>query len=290
MANRAYLVANDRADPNGDHAADRILAASNNIIPAWWYTPFAKEDACTRAVPGRAQGIPGLIVARETGIERAEARRKVLFECLPPKLGRFYDEWLQLLRGSTAPFLQLDPCELDLTADDLRRELGAAIDALDAGGFERVATLFEETQAIQFDLATREVRLDGDFPGHVSTDLRGYGWERPVPWRDDEDVDDDEPSPDAPGPGGGSPPENAQATGDRGGARRSASPARVQQARFKGLFAALLAASTAGGLVGIVAGALTNNAIVVVLAAAAAALVAGIVVHRAVVSASLDAP
>lgn len=176
MANRVYLVAAG-ADPAAPIDDGRILAASKEVVPVFWFALFGESDRATRG-----SGEPTLHVERSAGLARARARRRALLSRLPARCAPFFDQLLALVDGAGSSHLQVALGDLvaALGANEVDQQLEASLRALESGDDDDLTVLFDrQSLDLESGLDAVEVRGSG---AEVGADLRGLEWARPVPW------------------------------------------------------------------------------------------------------------
>ena len=221
MPNRAYLALTQSGDPNDEPTAATILVAASACYPVLWWNIFARDDITVRTdqwedddgnpVPVE---VPTLITTKEKAISRALARRRLFYSYFPTKVEQYYHQWTALLEGVDAPFIQLftdeiaamsEPIRLPPDIDRYEREFQRVETFVRAFTYEAIDDWVKLLGQVQIKLH-RETRaltyVEGEFKdGYreyvyrelsereidevIGYRLRGYSWERPVPWDED---------------------------------------------------------------------------------------------------------
>ncbi len=195
MANRAYLLLNWSGDPSEDFDDDIVAAGASYFYPILWCSIFSLRDLMTTVRPLDPENEDDTItylslhaplyVARERAIQR----KTQLLDWFPRTIEPFYQQWLDLLAGIDAPFIQLDTGEIWSMSNDERseRELRTYIRAFEEDQQNDWLALLEQAQ-IKVDTDTKQVIFnaeDEEERYEMGYRLRGYGWMREVPWDDD---------------------------------------------------------------------------------------------------------
>ena len=191
MENRAYLVANDKPDPAGPVEGRRnydsrteILACGRYMIPSFWLSGFSSCHIIEHRMSDLAgeYRVPSLMA--ETSVVKALLIER--YELLANVFSQFaahLEEWKQLVEGIAFKYVKVDATEIwDFDRGTYTSRFPAAI------------RWFESQKPADFDqlLAIADMSYDprqqifkvGTNDRVAGHHLRGFGWERPVPWRD----------------------------------------------------------------------------------------------------------
>jgi hypothetical protein len=181
VANRPYLLCHDSDAPlvASEDGEQAIVAAASNQLPVLWLCLFQPADLMTVDMPlediegHQSVGpVPTLFANLKSARASWRDREPSIRGVLPAELHRHVDEWERLLGGLPGQFVQIDLAELwmmddpDAFEESLKSYL-AGLDGTSPDG-------------------RRELLDQGclDDPEVARYGLRGYQWDRPVPWED----------------------------------------------------------------------------------------------------------
>jgi len=191
VENRAYLVANDKPDsagrvngrPNYDSHTE-ILACGRYMVPALWLSGFSSRHITEHRMGDflREYRVPSAM-AETSVVKTLVAERYELLANVFSQFGPYLEEWEKLVDGIAFKYVKIDATELwDFDLKTYTSRFPAAI------------RWFESQEAADFDqlLAIADMKYDpkrqtfkvGSNDRVAGHHLRGFGWERPVPWRD----------------------------------------------------------------------------------------------------------
>ncbi len=196
MANRAYLICNDDPDPpgpspDGSVNYDReyeIIAVAGYLIPVCWLSAFEPQDLTHFIFAGTDDDgtevrheIPSL-VRRRDGINELVRRREMAFKMLCPNKQRYWLEWLALLEELEGSYLKIDAAEIWDAEPAFGPHLEQALVAFDDPENPDAAAALLGLA----DLPDPVIRNDPSSPDGIAWGhhLRGYSWERAVPWEE----------------------------------------------------------------------------------------------------------
>lgn len=180
MAHYVLLINCDSNDPSAPFTEkDELVAEAKYMLPILWCSLYAQEDICTRIDHWSEQRIDGteeqhvasypvLLTSLETAQRRAIERRAVFFAHVPARLDNMYNEWVRILDGLVAPFLRVNTGELwSLMKPEVFDEmLRQCVRAFEENRLEDWRTLIEQAPHLEFDPATRQVSLIGEYAAH----------------------------------------------------------------------------------------------------------------------------
>jgi hypothetical protein len=186
MANRAYLVGSSNDTPACTFADELsyepdtdVLCASSYLVPVFWLTLFASEDL--KMYVRDDLSIPAPVTTMVEARGRLLDREAVV-------LGRFSDfrtEWQEfeaLIADASGSFLKLDCAELwDMEPEQITTRLKEALCFWSSGkneGWNAVLSL----AVIKEKSFLRGYSFQPDTK--PAAQMQGYGWVRPVPWKD----------------------------------------------------------------------------------------------------------
>lgn len=185
MDTRTYLVGNDNSDPAGPY--DRhteILACGRYMVPAFWLSGFSSCHITERRVSDfLAEYHVPTVIAETAVVKKLVAERCELLAKAFSQFGPNLEEWKKLVDGVAFKYVKVDATELwSFDRKTFTSQFPAAI------------RWFESQEAADFDqlLAIADMKYDpkrqtfkiGSNDRVAANHLRGYRWERPVPWRD----------------------------------------------------------------------------------------------------------
>jgi hypothetical protein len=201
MANRAFLMLNFSGDVNEAFTSEAVAAGASSLYPVLWWSAFSPADLMLRTVEGEDEDgdpaqfsfpcpLTSLAVARAHAI----ARRPFFFSYFPETAAPIYQQWLALLDGIDAPFLSINTGDIWVMSEpeQSNAEIASYSRAFEDGQLEDWIALLRQVH-IELDPATRQIiyrSLDRhrqelpELEAQIGYRLRGYGWERPVPWKD----------------------------------------------------------------------------------------------------------
>ncbi|HWE97742.1 MAG TPA: hypothetical protein VG269_27550 [Tepidisphaeraceae bacterium] len=188
MANRSFLVAQRTPDPNEPRSEHGVIAAANYCVPAFWLTLFRAEDLTHRDEPelgpaGNTPKVPCAVAATARALARAKAQRAAVLDQVPARFAAHFDEFLQLIERVPESTLRLDVGEIWGMQDvpqDFAHQLARALAAPESQDPLHWVTAFS-LAGFDIDGKTQAVDFDNDSARFL---LRGYKWQRPVPWQD----------------------------------------------------------------------------------------------------------
>jgi hypothetical protein len=116
MGDLAILVLNQSGDPNEERVSESIAAAANYFYPVLWWSIFSFDDIVSRTEHdwedehGNSVAVtfPSLFTSLTLAKRRATARQRLFFSYFPITLQPIYQQWLTLLEGIDAPYLQMN--------------------------------------------------------------------------------------------------------------------------------------------------------------------------------------
>jgi hypothetical protein len=215
MANRAYLALNFSGAPNDQPRAQTIVAAASYCYPILWWSIFGPTNIAARTEGWEDDDgnpipveVPTLITIPSAARQRACGRQDVFYTYFPATAAPIYQQWQSLLAQLDAPFVQLftdeicmmsDPDPTKTNVDRYERAFQAASAYVRAFEEGRVDDWMKLLRQVQIDLDPQTGRLTylewengasrtltpPEIEAELGYRLRGYGWERPVPWPDD---------------------------------------------------------------------------------------------------------
>lgn len=191
MEQRAYLVGNDKPDSVGpvtgrvnyDHKTE-VLACGRYMIPLFWLSGFSSRHIIEHRMSDclGEYRVPS-VVAETAVVKKLVAERYELLAKTFSQFEAILEEWKKLIDGLAFKYVKVDAT--DLWAFD-RKTYTAQ--------FPAAIRWFESQEAADFDqlLAIADMKYDpkrhafkfGSNDRVAAHHLRGYRWERPVPWRD----------------------------------------------------------------------------------------------------------
>ncbi len=205
MANRAFLILADSADPNAayDDLDARVVAAANSMLPVLWFSAFSRHDVYWRTLASNSAGderdkvladehgddgdgnvaaYPVLLAPVDTAKQRARERKALFLTRFPSSLESVYDDWLALLDGIDTPYLLVEAVELWSMGKPTEFEalLDACARAFEADDPRDWDMLLGQTAGMRYNIITEHVLFLDD--RHLTIELHGYEWMRPVPW------------------------------------------------------------------------------------------------------------
>jgi hypothetical protein len=211
MANRAFLMLNLSGDPNEVYTSESVAVGASACYPVLWWSLFSQADIEPRTEEWEDdEGDPvpvsfpcpmtSLTIARK----RAKARQRLFFSYFPRTIELIYQQWLTLLEGIDAPFLQINTGEVWGMSEPERSnaEIMTYVRSFDEGRVDDWMKLLGQVQ-IRLNPETRTLTyVQGEYKDNyreyvyrelseteidevIGYRLRGYSWERPVPWDDD---------------------------------------------------------------------------------------------------------
>ena len=188
MANRPFLMAHGSPVPlTAAEHEEAILAAASNQIPLLWLSLFSEADlkmvdmALEDAEGNESRGpVPTLHAATPDAVVRYQGRSARLQAALPAALLIHMKEWELLLSSVTTSFVQIDLAEIWMmdTPEESERAFRSHVRAFEEGGEAWAEAC---GQACLDVLPGHAISFD---PAVVRYGLRGYQWDRPVPWED----------------------------------------------------------------------------------------------------------
>jgi hypothetical protein len=192
MSELAFLVLNQSGDPNEERRSESIAAAANYFYPVLWWSIFSFDDIVSRTEhdwedeQGNPVAVtfPSLFTSLTLAKRRASARQRLFFSYFPITLQPIYQQWLTLLEGIDAPYLQMNTGNVWSMSEPERsnREIQTYARAFDGGGIEEWVALLYQAD-ILLDPITKELSYEEADIGYL---LRGERWyDRAVPWADD---------------------------------------------------------------------------------------------------------
>ena len=140
--------------------------------------------------------------------QRTHARQELLYTYFPTTVAPIYQQWQTLVEQLDAPFVQLftdeicmmsDPERTTMDVDRYERQFQAVTTYTRAFEEGRVEDWMKLLRQVQIDLDPQTCSLTylewengayrtltaSEIEAELGYRLRGYGWERPVPWSDD---------------------------------------------------------------------------------------------------------
>lgn len=215
MPNRAYLALNFSGNPNDQPRAQTIVAAASACYPILWWSIFGLTNILTRTEGWEDDNgnpipveVPTLLTTPAMARKRILARHDLFYTYFPPTIAPMYQQWHMLVEQLDAPFIQLftdeicmmsDPECTDRNVQRYAREFQAVttyVRAFEEGAIEDWMKLLRQVQIdidpytqhltyLEWENGTYRILSDSEITAEVGYRLRGYGWERPVPWADD---------------------------------------------------------------------------------------------------------
>ena len=186
MSTRTYLVANDKPDPAAPYdRATEILASARYMVPAFWLSGFSSSHITERRVSDvlGEYRIPSA-VAETSVVKKLVAERYGLLAKAFSQFGPALEEWKKLVDGVGFKYVKVDATELwSLDRKTFASQFPAAIrwfESQDAADFDQLLAIAD----MRYD-AKRQTFKFGPNDRVAANHLRGYRWERPVPWRDE---------------------------------------------------------------------------------------------------------
>jgi len=202
MANRAFLMLNLCGDPDEEYASETVAVAASYCYPILWWSLFSQADIVLRTENWEDDegnpvpvSFPCPITSLTIARKRAKARQRLFFSYFPRTVEPIYQQWLTLLDGIDAPYLQIHTGDVWGMSEPERSnaEITSYVRAFDGGDVEDWIALLGQVH-IEWDPATRQLTyrsLDRHYreltevEAEIGYRLRDYDWERPVPWQDD---------------------------------------------------------------------------------------------------------
>jgi len=215
MPNRAYLALNFSGDPNDQPRAQTIVAAASTCYPILWWSIFGLTNIATRTegwedddsnpVPVE---VPTLLTTPAMARKRIHARQDLFYTYFPSTVAPIYQQWQTLVEQLDAPFIQLFTDEICMMSEPDPTNTNVDRYEYDFRAVTTYVRAFEEAQVEDWMKLLRQVQIDLDphtlsltylqwengtyrtlstseIEAEIGYRLRGYGWERPVPWSDD---------------------------------------------------------------------------------------------------------
>lgn len=215
MANRTYLALNFSGDPNEQPSAQTIVAAASYCYPILWWSIYELANITSRSEGWEDDDgnpipveVPTLITTPTAAQKRARARQELFYTFFPATVAPIYQQWRTLLAQLDAPFVQIFTDEICMMSDPEPTNTSSVRYERDFQAVTSYVRAFEEGQIDDWMKLLKQVQIDLDpqtrhltylqwekdsyrtlTPPEVEAEigyrLRGYGWERPVPWADD---------------------------------------------------------------------------------------------------------
>jgi hypothetical protein len=202
MANRVFLMLNLSGDPNEEYASEAVAAGASYCYPVLWWSLFSCADIVLRTEDWEDDegnsvpvSFPCPITTLTAARKRAVVRQRLFFSYFPQTVEPIYQQWLTLLEGIDAPYLQINTGEVWGMSEPERSnaEITTYVRAFENGHVTDWIALLKQMH-IEWNPAMRQIAyrsLDRHYrdlteaEAEIGYRLRGYEWERPVPWQDD---------------------------------------------------------------------------------------------------------
>jgi hypothetical protein len=166
-----------------------VVAVANNMLPILWCSAFSADDLrvmSIHSIHGEEATCPALLTPLEQAKQGVAQRRDRFCTLFPRSFQGYYDTWANLVATLPAPYLLLRLVELWALFDDSAEFdsfLIACLRAFDTDDPDGWATLINQSWSLRFDAMQKRVTLADEGEDSRRTDLLGYGWTRPVPWK-----------------------------------------------------------------------------------------------------------
>jgi hypothetical protein len=191
VENRAYLVANDNPGPAGfvqgrpnyDFKTE-IVACARYMVPVFWLSGFSPRHIVEHPMHDILgdHRVPALVA--ETSVVKAlVAERHAMLARVFSQFAAHLEEWKQLVDGIPCKYLKLDATQIwEFDRNTYIARFPAAIRWFESqapGDLDQLLAIAD----MGYDSRRREFKV-GANDRVAGRHLRGFQWERPVPWQE----------------------------------------------------------------------------------------------------------
>ena len=210
MPNRAYLVGSTHAETAGPgekginyNPDTEILAGASIHIPVFWFSIFDESHIKPHAV--QEYRIPSAVCEAAAGRALMQQRREKILAAFGG-CPSHWEAWERLVTDAPFAFFKIDGTEIwDLDPKLFESQFSPAIRWFSSGSADDFAKLLSIAEipvvpprgflarlsgrkSEGYDAETKTFTLTKDGVGRADSaghHLHGYGWVRPVPWKDE---------------------------------------------------------------------------------------------------------
>ena len=150
MANRAYLLSDDKVTRYIDLQGNKVLCAANYMVPIFWYALFEETDMIEMSTPtdkGGKYKYPVYAKKVKNAVDLAISRLPVIKENLKGESEKWFTIFHKYVNSQNGNLIIIDPCELTWMDEDINKYIKKSkecIRAFSTPFFEKKSHIFKE--------------------------------------------------------------------------------------------------------------------------------------------------